>query len=153
LPSTFPISQRVRRLAGLLEREDNYIDAKYYSAVIFFEEGPIALLTQSNVARMDEAPDDTVDLPSQFIDCKEDVTGSLVTNAFILHVPGERVSGRNGPQLFLVLDRERMLGLVPTQRGSVLHVEPIISSPLFRHYTTLTTLEDKPITMEELMGL
>jgi hypothetical protein len=152
LPSVFPINKRIRKLAGLLEREDDYIHAKHYSAVIFFEDGAIALLARHNVAQMVEAPNDTEDLPAQFVDCKEDVTGSLITNAFMLHTPGEKVSGINGPQLFLVLDRELMLGMVATQRGTLLHVEPIMSSPLFRQYTELTTLENAPITMEELMG-
>ena len=148
----FPIDQSIKKVTGLLEREDDYIHAKYYSAVIMFEGGDIALMAQNNIVRLDQAPDDTVDLPIQAVDCTENLVGSLVTNAFVLHKPGETSSGARGPQLYLVLDRERMLGVVPTQKGSVLHIEPIMSSPLFRIESTLTTLENESTTMEEMIG-
>ena len=133
-----------RSITGLLESEDEYIHARHYSAVISFHDGLVALLTQNDLVRLSEMPNDTEDLPSQFIDCRKDVTGGVITNAFRLHRPGARVSGANGPQLFLVLDSELMMGIVPTQRGRLLHVEPIMSYPLFRLESTLTTLEGLP---------
>lgn len=142
----------MKSAAGLLERENRSIDAKYYSAIILFEDETVALLTQNDITQMDEKPDDAGEPPIQFADGKEDVIGCLITNAFVLHNPAEKLSGINGPQLFLVLDSERMMGIVPAQRGTYLLVETRMSSPLFRHYTTLTTLDNKAITMEELMG-
>lgn len=152
MPSTFPVGEQIIQISGLLEREDDYIHAKHYTAVLTFADESVALLAQNSIVRIAKIPDDTCDLPAQFIDCKETVVNCTVTNAFVMHKPLKNPYASNGPQLFLVLDQERMMGIVPTQRGSLLHIENIMSSPLFRAESRLTSPNGEPMTMEELVG-
>ena len=106
MPSTFPVGEQIIQISGLLEREDDYIHAKHYTAVLTFADESVALLAQNSIVRIAKIPDDTCDLPAQFIDCKETVVNCTVTNAFVMHKPLKNPYAWNGPQLFLVLDQE-----------------------------------------------
>ncbi|HEX3965762.1 MAG TPA: hypothetical protein VHZ03_55495 [Trebonia sp.] len=148
----FQVGERIRKIAGVVEREDENIHARYYSAIIELESVMVAYLAPNAVARLRGVPDDVEGLPVQMPDGERDLTGSAISGSFIHHRPGEDNAGVNGPQLFLVLDHDWLMGMIPTQRGTVLHAEPVLTSPLLRHGDWLVTQDNKPAALDELLG-
>lgn len=156
----YPIGQRIVRISGLLERVDERPHAKHYSAVMELTDGKIMLLAQNDLVELNDWPDDAAELPAQMVDGDENVEkrlisnaidGCLISNAFVLHRPAESVSGMNGPQLFLVLDYQHIMGIVPAQIGHILHIETALTCPLIRPDNTLVSLDGKPISLEDLI--
>lgn len=151
MAATYPVGQRIKRISGLLERVDEYVESKHYSAVMELADGKVMLLGQNAIVELDDWPDDSVDMPMQVLDGNTNIQGCLISHIFILHKPGETLNGPNGPQLFLMLDYQRMMGVVPTQRGSVLHVETAMTSPLIRIQNTLAALNGEPLALDDLI--
>src|SRR5688572_3765320 len=116
----FPIGARIQKVLGILEREDKEILATFYNAVLVTDLG-IALLGQSAIVEISSVPEDAGDMPAQVLDGPDDLVDQRVTGAFTHHRSGAPRVGPSGPQLFLVLDHDRLMGVVPTQRGTLLH--------------------------------
>jgi hypothetical protein len=148
----FPIGARIKNIAGVLEQRDSWAPyAMHYLAIIELDNGTVAYLGENGIARLYDIPDDIADLPAQVLDGDGDLTGCVITNVFICHRPDDS-SGTNGSQLFVVLNNERLMGIMPTHRGALLHVEALVTSPLIRPDDKLLTITNKPVSIGELVG-
>jgi len=147
-----PVGHRISRLGGLFEREDSAVHAKHYSAALSLDNGSIFLLGQAAVIAVADWPDDAGDMPAQILNGRQDVVGDLITHAVVRYRHGIS-AGANGPQLFLILEGERMMGVVPTQRGALLHVESILTSPVLREEDVLKSLDGKEVSLDDIVAM
>ena len=152
MPSTFPVGEQIIQIFGLLEREDDYIHAKHYTAVLTFADESVALLAQNSIVRIAKIPDDTCDLPAQFIDCKETVVNCTVTNAFVMHKPLKNpLCLKRATALSRTRPRANDGHRTHAARQPPAYREHYVS-PLFRAESRLTSPNGEPMTMEELVG-
>jgi hypothetical protein len=148
----FPIGHRIMDVSGVAEQEDVNTQAKHWLGVLRLDDGAVALLAQNGVARMFDIPSDTRDIPANIID-GGDVNGNLISNVIIRKEREGQVKGPASRQLFLILDHERIMGILPSQQGAILHIESVLSSPLLRGDDHLVTITNKCITMDEIVGI
>jgi hypothetical protein len=139
------------RIAGLLEHEAPNTHAKDFSAVIELDDSTILLMTAHLFVRVPAWPDDADDMPTRLMDDHTPLIGCLITNALM-----RRRSQASYPvedQLFLVIDGTRLVAVLPTAQGSVLHVEPVLSSPLLGRGDELMSLDGSPMSIDDLVLL
>jgi hypothetical protein len=142
----------IRRVAGVLDRSTERPRIDYYAAVVEAADDRVWILTPSDLAQLHEWPDDAQDMPVQILGGPPDAIGQRITNVVVVAYSAGQLMGAPHDQIFLVLDDARVMGVVPTQRGWVLHVEPVLTSPMF-HHVAMKTLDGRSITVDELLGI
>jgi hypothetical protein len=151
LDARFAVGKRIVRVAGLLENEASNPHAKEFSLVLELDDAAILLMTPRLFARLSAWPDDVGDMPTQLLDDDTPIVGGLVTHALMRHHP--QADHPIDDQLFLVVDGTRLVAVLPTAQGSVLHVEPILSSPLLGRRDTLMSLDGTPLSLDDIVLL
>lgn len=143
------IGKRIRRVAGLLESEQDRPPIRTYTALLELEGGLMATLSQSGAAPLVAWPASSSELPTQILDGGK-VEGSTISGAIVRYrTDSTRVTDQI--QFLLLLDGWRIMGLVPTQLGTVLHVEAALSSPMLRREDLLVRTDGAPTTLDDLL--
>jgi hypothetical protein len=121
-----------------------------YVTLLEFDDGSIAELHEGDIERVASWPASATDMPVQTVDGEPRVLGRTVTGA-VLRKARQDIGRAGQAQLFLVLDGEALLGLVPTKLGTVLHTEPLLTSPLIRRHHELEALTGETVSLDDLV--
>jgi len=146
--ATSPVGLTIVRLGGLLESRTERPRIEGYTAVLEFAGSRIFLMSSTDIVPVEEWPEDAGTIPFQSVEVEGSPEGSRVTAA----VRVRRGRGENA-QLFLVLDKVYILGLVNSAMGTVLHAEALLSAPTLRPPAELQDLAGRSVTLEELVGV
>lgn len=149
----FPVGLKIERTGGVFEDEQRKPLEPQYSFVMELSGGVVVLLRPDSISELAAWPSVVGDMPSQSIDYDGQIEGRVISNAFYRCARSESERSANKDQLFLVLDGQWIAGVVPTQNGSTLHSEPLLTSPLFRAHDEFKSLNGNPITLDEMVGL
>ncbi|HVF03198.1 MAG TPA: hypothetical protein VNA20_00015 [Frankiaceae bacterium] len=151
MEASYPVGKRIVRVAGLLEHEAPHTHAKDFSMVLELDDAAILLVTPRLFARLPAWPDEVDEMPTRLMDDGAPIIGGLITSALMRHRP--QVDYPVDDQLFFVIDGTRLVAVLPTAQGSVLHVEPILSSPLLGRRDALTSLDGAALSIDDLVLL
>jgi hypothetical protein len=146
--TSYPVGRRIQRVGGLLESVQAQPRIEGYTAILQFDDSSVVLLAQSDFVPIESWPTEDVPLPIQFIDGPERVEGDIVTSLF-----RTRSSGGSSPQLFFLLETMRIMGLVNSQRGSVLHIESAFTAPILHGNPELWAIDGSGLTLDTLLSL
>lgn len=147
----FPLGKTITEVGGLLTGIDPDTRARRYLALLAFSDGSFAELGEERVASLDSWPGGASNVPVQALGRDGRITGRQITNAFVRLVNPD-ADRQPPPQLFLVLDGEDLLGLVPLSgNGNSLHIEPVLTSPLLRRQDLLESLRGQTLTLDDLV--
>jgi hypothetical protein len=145
-----PLQRTIVRVGGVLEALHTKPQISEYVGFLEFDDGSIAELREGSLELVSSWPEQLDEIPIQSLARDARLAGRTVTNVIIREARND--VGRDGkPQLFLILDGELLFGLVPTQLGTVLHVEPLLTSPLITRRYSLTTLSGEPVSLADLV--
>jgi len=148
----FPIGLSIVEVGGILENYRTPLEPQY-SIVLRLSSGAIAQVRQSDISELLSWPEAIQEMPSQFVAFDGELVGSVVSNAFLRRSKTGLERSADDSQLFLVLGGQWIMGVLPTQRGTRLHVEALLTSPLFRAEDQFIGLDGQSVSLSDMVGL
>jgi hypothetical protein len=144
----FPVGRSIVRVGGkqvALREKPLIVD---YIVFLAFSDGAVAKLDGGSVEELPSWPEDATEVPIQAPDGVARLAGRRVTAVVMRGVQGGDVEA---PRLLLVLDGEAVLAVVPTQQGTVLHTEALLTCPLLTSEHELVSLGGRAVTIDDLV--
>lgn len=148
LDDTFPLGRKIKRVSAALTGAKATVGtAKIYTAILTFDDDSLVALERANIRRLERLPETCVDVPIADIYPGANSAGLSVDSVFIRVSEDPNLAGTAFErQLFLIVDRDWMLGVLPVcSGGTTLQVQPGDGSVMLRGNYRFESLSGKVI--------